>query len=651
MLAEMEPTAEELERASKAAFGVVPSSGKGRKAGAVTRALQSGEAQKEAAKGATLLPQNVVGFPVDVAAMLMRPLGYNVEKPVGGSDWLKEKSRQAGLAFPEPTDPTLRAFYTAGDIASNLVNPAGATRTAVKGAEKTGQAAKALAEVATRPVERDPFFAGPMGSQRGAVRPPGGGVSAMGEGVSGKSMGRDLISNMEEWVATGLSGPPGPVDPEKLNAIQNFWQTKATNYITRQFGTPDDPILKQILQGNITTPELEKQFRKYAIEQTKQGKTKVNPVTGEERFFPKYPEATEDLTRKYDEMTGIRPMMFTDPGILEPGRNWMTPAGHARAAQAKTVLEDKLIEAGVRPELVNIPTVNMLTTQPETGKLLSTAYDTTVPAQLLQASTFVGPVPKGGRQPVSETLRRAIETGEPIFDIKLQKPLEDILTPQYINEYLATLTPKEIGKTRFEDVVKDSAKFRLKKFELETLIADIKAGKRVNERFFTEGVSAPLLQIQEGPLAGYAWKRIEESKATVPEGAYLGHSVGGYELGGPTYSSQKRQAFKDGKMQIYTLRDNRNRPVTTVEVRMDDEFSPVVTQVKGQGRATGNTDPGKYGSAVQQFFKDVLKPTSIEEDDKYLTSGLQHYKAQLQYERTRSNTQRHLEELRDLGGV
>lgn len=657
MLAEMEPTAEELERASKAAFGVVPSSGKGRKAGAVTRALQSGEAQKEAAKGATLLPQNVVGFPVDVAAMLMRPLGYNVEKPVGGSDWLKEKSRQAGVAFPEPTDPTLRAFYTAGDIASNLVNPAGATRTAVKGAEKTGEAAKMLAQAAAsdptvaRTVERAIQRVAPAAAPLYAVRPPGGGVSAMGEGVSGKSMGRDLISNMEEWVATGLSGPPGPVDPEKLNAIQNFWQTKATNYITRQFGTPDDPILKQILQGNITTPELEKQFRKYAIEQTKQGKTKVNPVTGEERFFPKYPEAVEDLTRKYDEMTGIRPMVFTSPDILEPGQGYLSSKGYARAAQARTALEDKLIEAGVRPELVNLPTVNMLTTQPETGKLLSTAYDTTVPGQLLQASKFVGPMPTPGRQLTSEALRRAMETGEPIFDIKMQKPLTDILTPQYINEYLATLTPKEIGKTRFEDVVKDSAKFRLKKFEMETLIADIKAGKRVNERFFTEGVSAPLLQIQEGPLAGYAWKRIEESKATVPEGAYLGHSVGGYELGGPTYSSQKRQAFKDGKMQIYTLRDNRNRPVTTVEVRMDDEFSPVVTQVKGQGRATGNTDPGKYGSAVQQFFKDVLKPTSIEEDDKYLTSGLQHYKAQLQYERTRSNTQRHLEELRGLGGV
>ena len=258
MLAEMEPTAEELERASKAAFGVVPSSGKGRKAGAVTRALQSGEAQKEAAKGATLLPQNVVGFPVDVAAMLMRPLGYNVEKPVGGSDWLKEKSRQAGLAFPEPTDPTLRAFYTAGDIASNLVNPAGATRTAAKGVEKTGQAAKALAEIATRPVERDPMLSGRMGSQRGAVKVKGGNWIPGNIKYSTAELKPFGDSEDAELLARAT-----PQD----KAITDWIDKKLNRYIRDEMGTPEDPVRElaergilhvdpAVIQAALHSPEL-----------------------------------------------------------------------------------------------------------------------------------------------------------------------------------------------------------------------------------------------------------------------------------------------------------------------------------------------------------------------------------------------------------
>lgn len=200
-----EPTAEELERASKPAFGVVPSSGRGRKQSRVSEALQSGEAQVAAAKGLTMLPQNVVGAPVDIATLVARPFGYNVEKPVMGSEWLKEKSRAAGIAFQEPEDPTLRGFFTAGDIASNLINPAGATRTAVRGVEKTGQAAKELAEFAARPVERDPFLSGSMGSQRGAVRMPGAPDPTLAYLAGVPSAEKPFVGRLDQHVA-GLSG-------------------------------------------------------------------------------------------------------------------------------------------------------------------------------------------------------------------------------------------------------------------------------------------------------------------------------------------------------------------------------------------------------------------------------------------------------------
>lgn len=240
-----EPTAEELERASKAAFGIVPSSGKGRKQSRVSDALQSGEAQLAAAKGLTMLPQNVVGAPVDIATLVARPFGYNVEKPVMGSDWLKEKTRAAGLAFQEPEDPTLRAFFTAGDISSNLINPAGATRTAVRGAQKTGQAAKELAEFAARPVERDPFLSGPMGAQRGAIRLPGGHFqleSTFGKVANEPVQYRDPIPAFIESV----------YPPTRDKALNDWFDKRVTTYFRRDVGTERDPFVLAAEQGRKT---------------------------------------------------------------------------------------------------------------------------------------------------------------------------------------------------------------------------------------------------------------------------------------------------------------------------------------------------------------------------------------------------------------
>mgnify|MGYP006350803609 CR=1 FL=1 len=39
---------------------------------------------------------STIGGPVDLATMLMRPLGYNVEKPVLGSEWVGDLMQSKG---------------------------------------------------------------------------------------------------------------------------------------------------------------------------------------------------------------------------------------------------------------------------------------------------------------------------------------------------------------------------------------------------------------------------------------------------------------------------------------------------------------------------------------------------------------------------
>lgn len=42
----------------------------------------------------------LLGAPVDITTMLMRPFGYTVPNPVGGSEWIGNKMQQAGMVSP-----------------------------------------------------------------------------------------------------------------------------------------------------------------------------------------------------------------------------------------------------------------------------------------------------------------------------------------------------------------------------------------------------------------------------------------------------------------------------------------------------------------------------------------------------------------------
>jgi hypothetical protein len=234
---EVEPTAEEIAAASTPAF-IAQKSGIGRKQGNISKALKSGEALTETAKGLTMLPQNIVGAPVDLATMAMRPFGYNVEKPFMGSDYLKEKSRSAGLAFKPSADPALAGFYGAGDLGSNLVNPAGVTRAGVKAAEKTGEAAKMLA--------RD--FQGY--NQQLAV--PGASYAVRNKGTPVAMTGLPFLPNVDEaekvvkMVTIGQMNVPLEVKDKSLN---DWFSKTVTRYLRSDFASPQDQLVRAAEEG------------------------------------------------------------------------------------------------------------------------------------------------------------------------------------------------------------------------------------------------------------------------------------------------------------------------------------------------------------------------------------------------------------------
>jgi hypothetical protein len=670
-----------------------PSTGLNRKKGPISQALDSGEAYVNMAKGVTEMPYNLAGGPMDLV-MLARQ-GLTGEAPagqVGTSDYIKRKMTELGIRQEPPADPTAKGFYTAGDLLSNLANPAGVTRTGVKVAQKTGQAAgdaaKTLEDLTVGEVQRarvrkagrkaqdipdtayDPLRERleATGNLAYAVRPTG---STMLTGRRGVDDNVIPVSEMDRLLFNGMSnaGSVAGQNTGQANLIRDFWDKKARNYFTRQFGTPDDPVMEAIktgrLKGSTLSSDLQLGFPAHLIDSLALGKTRykegatpegfVGPgAPAAERFFPKYPEAVEDFTSRYDKATGLRGNLFTkDPAAADPGYDILSDEGRRMSQRAAELEAEKLLAQGVRPELAN-PEVGTITrsvkdptrivgegtssaksmydafeeavapdkiNKPGKTGLLNKIFGETAPAADAEAAKNVLP----------ENVITAIKKGEPIYDISsMDKRLRTLFKPTSINEYLANLPPRELANIRFEDAVRGGLKLSERTSELENIFSRIKAGKPVADSVFSNGVSAPLMQFgKDSDFDGFAWKRIEKREATVPEGAYVGHSVGNYELGGIGYPKEKRDGFNTGHYQVYTLRDNRNRPVNTVEVRMLNEYTPVVMQIKGNGRASGNVPAKNYDRAVLDFFENYLRPSKIQESDDLLTPMLQKYKEEL----------------------
>lgn len=128
---------------------------------------------KNLAIGASDTPYDLVGGPVDLATMAMRPFGYKTEKPVGGSEYLKEKATELGVRLPDSKDEQDQNFRLAGELAASFVNPASVVRGGLKAGAKAADMLRKATTAA--PVEQAPAAAASlsaMATKKGATSMP-----------------------------------------------------------------------------------------------------------------------------------------------------------------------------------------------------------------------------------------------------------------------------------------------------------------------------------------------------------------------------------------------------------------------------------------------------------------------------------------------
>jgi hypothetical protein len=560
---EGELSQEEIDAASRPAF-VTPKSGRGRKQGEISRQLQSGDAYINMAKGVTELPYDLAGAPMDIAMLVRQGLtGQAPAGQVGTSDYIKNFMTERGIRQAPPADPTAKGFYTAGELLSNLTNPAGVTRAGVKAAQKTGEAATAAAKDFE---QYNRQLSVPGASY--AVKPRGGTFATSG------SIDAPPISKMDKMLEEYRGALKNKLPEDQHDVVDMLVDKKMRKYFTNEYGTAGDPLRTAMRSGALSTHGSDAEtFPEYLIAAAQNPEAKGHL------------QAKRHLEKFYDQGTGI------DLKVLGLGSASDADARSKINASVRD-FEQKQREAmsaeGFPVDFQNPPWVEKYAFD----DLKSYPNSTEVFRNMMAAG-------EEGRLPTGQTY--ALKNEQPIYDIN--NPRFEFLKPNVLAETIQSLDPKKIKNMSFDQAVIEGTKnmqvFREYDTAVERAAKGLSVPKEVVSMF-----TKPILKTDAGE-----WVKLTDPRATKLEGKLLHHSVGGY-ADNPNYNIGGPEAFRSGKAQVFSLRKERNAmPEITIEAEKTKDGLNI-TQIRGDY----NSFPSHRAEDVFKFLDknpDVNKVSSV----------------------------------------
>ncbi len=614
-----EREAAEREAASTAAF-IAQKSGIGRKAGPVSQALQSGQGPIEFLKGMTNIPQNLVGAPMDISNMIANVYGGGVEKPFMGSDYIKEGLRARGLGFTPPTDPTLAAFYGAGDLGSNLVNPAGLTRTGVQAAGKTGEAAKMLAENFQLYNQQ---LAVPGASY---IRRPAGGVFP-----TAKNVDEEPISHLDVAVKNTmrqLSLVNAPIE-NKL-AAKEFIDIKFRDYFKTKAGSVSDPLREALISGRIKLPKdspLEEKFPQALINASRAG-----DVT-----------AMREIEKRFDNMVDIqnyrvKPVGATAIDDTEAAESFKQTILQQMKANPNIIPDEFLLRLSkkdadvlppqkaeetikeIRQKLADNPTLFNTIYEPKISRLLDDVMPQSISEDRIKQFPMVFPALANASKRQEGIM--ALQADVPITDINSNSiffpPLFNIKEEDLVEE-LTKISPKDLAQMSVPE-------FYAKAIPSIAKAAPFKEAIRTVDKLATAGKPVPTeigyfgtKEFLPPDANGMTWREIIDPQATLIQSKFLGNSIGGYANAG-TYGPLNKgiNALKDGETRLFSLYDKNGHAVNNVEFvtpevagdKLYSHMANTITAMTGNGVKTGNVVPENYANQMMDLVN-KLNPKSI----------------------------------------
>jgi len=595
---------------------IAQKSGIGRKAGPVSQALQSGQGQIEFLKGMTNVPQNILGAPVDLATMAMRPFGYDVEKPFMGSEYLKEQSRAAGLGFTPSTDPTLAGFYGAGDLGSNLVNPAGVTRTGVKAAgavaEKAGEAARDFQQYNQQ-------LAVPGASY---IRRPAGGVFP-----TAKSVEDEPVSSLD----AAIKGYIGTLDlirapAENKEAAKQFIDTKLRDYFKTKAGSISDPLREALIGGRIKLPKdspLEEQFPQALINASRAG-----DVT-----------AMKEIEKRFDRMMNVSNFRVQQTGAgLDDNRVAAEAFKQTILQQIKAnpnIIPDEFLlrltkknadqlppkkaaeeVANIRQKLADNPTLFNTVLEPKISRLIDDQLVESVsPSSVAQYADLY---PALANAPKRQEGIMALQADVPITDLTYMGIPDAFGMQRYeFAQEIMKMDPKDLAQMSvpefYAKALPSFAKAEVFKEKVRTVDKLASAKKPVPPELGQFGTK----EFLPTDSSGMTWREITDPKASLIQAKFLGNSIGGYAEAG-TYGPMDNgiNALINGEVRLFSLYDKNGHAVNNVEFVTPKVANKLphkantITQMNGNGVRTGNVVPEDYAEQMLDLVN-ALNPKDI----------------------------------------
>jgi len=414
-------------------------------------------------RGAQYLPYDLAGAPVDIATMAMRPFGYNVEKPVGGSEYLIEKAQQAGIAQA----PTGSTAETATRIGMGFVNPAAVARQIPRGIAALEKGVEAMTLPTFRQITGNPNatkeqmmdFVLDQRSilEQGSpsiVKPKGGTFAS--SPASNVEMGFDIYNDaMKGRKATYSFVQGGEEMIKKLDAANDFINSKFKNYYQKKLGSQDDPLRDAFIRGDF------KGFDYFGG--GGRGDRSREVLADPDSTLESKRVALKDLNQLYD--------MWTDIEYISPGNK--------TREQVVDTIYKKLKEQGVKD---------------------------LYPSDIQSGGNLRADPTRFG-----ERGRQAEKEGDVVYDAASGALLRGRMSD--LTDYLVTLNPNQIKNLTFEDAMIRAERFHeqmnnpVNKFTAEELFEG-------REDWFK-------------PNKKYQWTEIKTEEALRREGEAMGHCIKG----------------------------------------------------------------------------------------------------------------------------
>ena len=498
---------------------------------------------RDVVRGAQYLPYDLIGAPVDIATMAMRPFGYNVEKPVGGSEYLIEKAAQAGIA----NRPTGSAAETTTRIGMGFVNPAAVARQIPKGIAAVERGAETLGTGAVRAITGKPDITPEqiyqaVGDTKGImqlgapaiVKPKGGtfvsgessnfdqALDAMGDSLKGRRRDYGYIQGGEE-------------DIKKIDEVDNFFKSKFKNYYQKKLGSQNDPLREAFIRGDFNGSDWFNAEEIAGLREIINDPKTVGSVARK--------QALDELNRKYDAWTDITAIFPTEE--LKKAGGWLEASGEYQKRMI-----GRLQEQGTK-----------------------------VGQKDLAFSIEDRPL-----EDIDPRAINAFKENDLPYDISSLATLSDRMVS--IRDYLMTLNPNQIKNITFEDAIIGAERYHeaLKNPAKKFTPAQLFEGR---EKLFQ-------------PSEKYQWSEIKTEDALRREGDVMNHCIGGDDYCRQLTSGiGKHFSLQDAETGIpHTTISIYRSPFAPPNAK-----HVVIEQIKGNS----NSAPTKYFNEIEKFLEDYEK--------------------------------------------